>query len=98
MTHQRFLLSSVFGRYGVEGPYASAGGMQMEPLNNQVTREQGIHSPRAVGALSYGLASLAQYLRSWVNFRPSIPCAAPAMQRYLLRNDSVSSPPQRMGT
>jgi len=33
--------------------------MQMEPVNNQVTREQGIHSPRAVGALSYGLACLA---------------------------------------
>lgn len=60
MTHQRLLLSSVFGPYGVEGPYASAGGMQMELLNNQVTREQGIHSPRAVGAFSYGLYLLAE--------------------------------------
>ncbi len=60
MTNNRLLLCSVFGPYGVDDPYASAGGMQMELLNNQVTREQGVHSPRAVGAFSYGLYLLAE--------------------------------------
>lgn len=45
-TNVRLLLTTVFGPYGVKDGYAEALGMQMELMNNQVTREQGIHSPR----------------------------------------------------
>jgi hypothetical protein len=45
-TQQKLLLTTVFGPYGVKDEYAEALGMQMELMNNQVTREQGIHSPR----------------------------------------------------
>jgi hypothetical protein len=40
------LLSAVFKPYGVADGYAEAVGMQMELFNNQITREQGVHSPR----------------------------------------------------
>jgi hypothetical protein len=56
----KLLLTSVFGPYGVDDGYAQAGGMQMELLNNQVTRGQGVHSPRVVGTFSYGLYLIAR--------------------------------------
>ncbi|HOW82074.1 MAG TPA: radical SAM protein [Spirochaetota bacterium] len=43
---KRLLLAAVFGPYGVKNRYAEALGMQMELLNNQITRAQGVHSPR----------------------------------------------------
>ncbi len=46
MTAQRLLLTGVFGPFGVKNEYAEATGMQMELLNNQITRGQGVHSPR----------------------------------------------------
>ncbi|WP_371806546.1 radical SAM protein [Candidatus Lokiarchaeum ossiferum] len=44
--NQKLLLTAVFGPYGVKDAYAEGIGMQMELLNNQITRQQGIHSPR----------------------------------------------------
>jgi hypothetical protein len=44
--HPRLLLTAVFKPYGVADGYSEAVGMQMELFNNQITREQGIHSPR----------------------------------------------------
>ena len=46
MPSKKLLLSAVFGPYGVKDEYAEHLGMQMELLNNQITREQGVHSPR----------------------------------------------------
>jgi len=43
----RLLLTTVCSPYGVQGRDSEALGMQMELLNNQITREQGVHSPRA---------------------------------------------------
>jgi hypothetical protein len=56
----RLLLVSVFAAYGVKNEYDVGRGMQMELLDNQVTREQGIHSPRTKGAYTYALYLLAQ--------------------------------------
>jgi hypothetical protein len=56
----RLLLVSVFAPYGVKSEYDVGRGMQMELLDNQVTREQGIHSPRTEGAYTYALYLLAQ--------------------------------------
>jgi hypothetical protein len=47
MKKTRLLLTTVFQPYGVNDLYADATGMQMELLNNQITKEQGVHSPRA---------------------------------------------------
>lgn len=47
MKKTRLLLTTVFQPYGVDDLYAEATGMQMELLNNQITKEQGVHSPRA---------------------------------------------------
>ncbi|MHA1899738.1 MAG: B12-binding domain-containing radical SAM protein [Promethearchaeota archaeon] len=44
--NNKLLLTAVFGPYGVKTKYAEGIGMQMELLNNQITRQQGIHSPR----------------------------------------------------
>lgn len=44
--NRKLLLTGVFGPYGVKNEYAEGIGMQMELLNNQITRQQGIHSPR----------------------------------------------------
>ncbi|WP_457557029.1 B12-binding domain-containing radical SAM protein [Candidatus Harpocratesius sp.] len=44
--NQKLLLTAVFGPYGVKNQYVEGLGMQMELLNNQITRQQGIHSPR----------------------------------------------------
>ena len=57
-TPNRLLLAAVFGPYGVKDEYAEALGMQMELLNNQITREQGVHSPRQ-SYWSFGLYLLA---------------------------------------
>ena len=58
--NRKLLLVSVFGPYGVRTDYDIGDGMQMELLDNQVTREQGIHSPRVEGTYSYGLYLMAQ--------------------------------------
>lgn len=47
MKKTRLLLTTVFQPYGIDDLYADATGMQMELLNNQITKEQGVHSPRA---------------------------------------------------
>ncbi len=44
--HRRILLTGVYGPFGVDAVDADGNGMQMELLNNQITRGQGIHSPR----------------------------------------------------
>lgn len=46
MIEPKLLLCAVFKPYGIEDGYAEAVGMQMELFNNQITREQDIHSPR----------------------------------------------------
>jgi hypothetical protein len=46
MRIKKLLLTAVFGPYGVTNKYAESLGMQMELLNNQITRMQGVHSPR----------------------------------------------------
>jgi hypothetical protein len=56
----RLLLVSVFGPYGIRSDYEIGDGMQMELLDNQVTRDQGIHSPRVEGTYSYGLYLMAR--------------------------------------
>jgi hypothetical protein len=43
---KKLLLTGVFGPYGIKDDYAEGLGMQMELLNNQITREQNIHSIR----------------------------------------------------
>ncbi|ETR69355.1 MAG: radical SAM domain-containing protein [Candidatus Magnetoglobus multicellularis str. Araruama] len=58
MTQNKLLLTSIFGPYGISDEYAEGAGMQMELLNNQITREQGIHSPRQ-SYWSFGLYLLA---------------------------------------
>lgn len=59
MDSKKLLLSAVFGPYGVKDEYAENLGMQMELLNNQITREQGVHSPRQ-SYWSFGLYLLAE--------------------------------------
>jgi len=46
MAPKKLLLTAVFGPYGVKDEYGEELGCQMELLNNQITRQQGIHSPR----------------------------------------------------
>ena len=46
MTGEKLLLTADFGPYGVKDAYGEDLGCQMELLNNQITREQGVHSPR----------------------------------------------------
>lgn len=46
MASRKLLLTAVFGPYGVRNKYAESVGMQMELMNNQITRMQGVHSPR----------------------------------------------------
>ncbi|MBW2999321.1 radical SAM protein [Candidatus Woesearchaeota archaeon] len=59
MTPKKLLLTGVFGPYGIKDKYAEGRGMQMELMSNQVTREQGVHSPRA-NFLSFGLYMMAE--------------------------------------
>ena len=54
----KLLLACVFKPYGVDDEYGDAL-CSMELLNNQVTREQGIHSPRS-NNLSFALYMLAE--------------------------------------
>ena len=46
MSDDKLLLSAVFGPYGVKDEYGEELGCKMELLDNQITRGQGIHSPR----------------------------------------------------
>jgi hypothetical protein len=46
MSYEKFLLTAVFGPYGVKDEWGEDLGCQMELMNNQITREQGVHSPR----------------------------------------------------
>ena len=46
MPNKKLLLTAVFGPYGIKNKYAESLGMQMELMNNQITRMQGVHSPR----------------------------------------------------
>jgi radical SAM superfamily enzyme YgiQ (UPF0313 family) len=59
MNGDKILFTSVFGPYGIKNDYAEALGMQMELLNNQVTRCQGVHSPRQ-SYLTFALYLLAE--------------------------------------
>ncbi|MBI5092828.1 MAG: hypothetical protein HZB26_10350 [Candidatus Hydrogenedentes bacterium] len=61
MPKTKLLLTAVFGPYGVRDDYADEVGLQMELLNNQVTRAQGIHSPRQ-SYWSFGLYLMAENL------------------------------------
>lgn len=61
MQAPKLLLCSVFGPYGVKDEYAEGFGCQMELLNNQITREQGVHSPRQ-SYWSFGLYLMAENL------------------------------------
>jgi len=58
----RLLLTTVCQPYGVRTADAEAAGMQMELFNNQVTREQGVHSPRA-NFWTFPLYLLAENIR-----------------------------------
>jgi radical SAM superfamily enzyme YgiQ (UPF0313 family) len=60
MAKNKLLLVSVFGPYGFKDEYAEATGMQMELLNNQMTREQGVHSPRFKDTYTNALYLLAR--------------------------------------
>ena len=57
----KLLLTAVFGPYGIKDEYSEGVGCQMELLNNQITREQGIHSPRQ-SYWSFGLYLMAENL------------------------------------
>jgi radical SAM superfamily enzyme YgiQ (UPF0313 family) len=46
VSQEKLLLTAVFGPYGIKNKYAESLGMQMELMNNQITRMQGVHSPR----------------------------------------------------
>jgi radical SAM superfamily enzyme YgiQ (UPF0313 family) len=59
MNEYKVLFTSVFGPYGVKDEWGEELGMQMELLNNQVTRQQGVHSPRQ-SYLSFALYLLAE--------------------------------------
>lgn len=61
MPNEKLLLTAVFGPYGVRDEYGEALGCQMELLNNQITREQGVHSPRQA-YWSFGLYLMAENL------------------------------------
>jgi hypothetical protein len=57
----KLLLTAVFGPYGIKDEYSEGLGCQMELLNNQITREQGVHSPRQ-SYWSFGLYLMAENL------------------------------------
>lgn len=58
MKNRKILFASVFGPYGVKDEWGEELGMQMELMNNQVTRQQGVHSPRQ-SYLTFALYLLA---------------------------------------
>ena len=59
MRKTKVLFTSVFGPFGVKDDWSEGLGMQMELLNNQVTRQQGVHSPRQ-SYLTFALYLLAE--------------------------------------
>lgn len=59
MSGTKLLLTGVFKPYGVKSPYAEGLGMEMELFHCQLTRNQGIHSPRA-NYRTYALYLLAE--------------------------------------
>ncbi len=59
MKNKKILFTSVFGPYGVKDEWGEELGMQMELMNNQVTRQQGVHSPRQ-SYLTFALYLLAE--------------------------------------
>jgi len=59
MKKTKVLFTSVFGPFGVKDEWGEELGMQMELLNNQVTRQQGVHSPRQ-SYLTFALYLLAE--------------------------------------
>ncbi len=61
MTPNKLLLCAVFGPYGVGDAYGEELGWQMELLDDQITRQQGIHSPRQSN-WSFGLYMMAENL------------------------------------
>lgn len=80
MNENKILFTSVFGPYGIKNNYAESLGMQMELLNNQVTRGQGVHSPRQ-SYLSFALYLLAENISvpgtvldfpSWKDFKDEL--------------------------
>ena len=75
----KLLLTGVFKPYGVDDEYGEVL-CSMELLNNQVTREQGIHSPRSNNQ-TFGLYVLAENVKvpttvldfpSWDDFKKEI--------------------------
>lgn len=76
MAGKRLLLTGVFGPFGIKNKYAEGTGMQMELLNNQITRGQGAHSPRQsywtfplyLLAENISLPSTVLDFPSWNNF------------------------------
>lgn len=56
---KRLLLTTIFKPYGIKDRFAEATGMQMELFNNQITREQSVHSPRA-NYMTFALYFLAE--------------------------------------
>jgi hypothetical protein len=63
MRPPKLLLTTVFGPYGIKNKYAEGLGMQMELFNNQITREQSIHSPRT-NFFTFPLYFLAENISS----------------------------------
>ena len=63
MRRPKLLLTTVFGPYGIKNKYAEGLGMQMELFNNQITREQGVHSPRT-NFFTFPLYFLAENISS----------------------------------
>ncbi|MGD8383164.1 MAG: hypothetical protein PVJ11_13525 [Syntrophobacterales bacterium] len=63
MRPAKLLLTTIFGPYGIKNKYAEGLGMQMELFNNQITREQGVHSPRT-NFFTFPLYFLAENLSS----------------------------------
>lgn len=59
MNTDKVLFTGAFGPFGVTDEYGEELGMQMELLDNQVTRMQGVHSPRQ-SYLSFALYLLAE--------------------------------------
>src|SRR3989338_1868231 len=89
----KLLLTGVFKPFGVSDEYGEAL-CTMELLNNQVTREQGIHSPRS-NNLSFGLYLMAENLDipatvldfpSWNDFRSEL------LNNQVTREQGIHSP------
>ncbi len=72
----KLLLTSVFGPYGVDDAYGRKENI-MELFHNQVTREQGVFSPR-MNHDSYGLHLMAENLTI-----PAVVLDFPSQQRFM---------------